>query len=480
MSIDPQLSQLFCHASDNLPQALALLSIGAVIATYEGKILYANQQGANLLGYTPKELINLNLDSVSHPHDLLHEKVQRQRCWRGEQASYRVEKRFRHRQGQIVWLQIDATILKDGENCPAYILMYWQDITERKHAEAAFVANEKRFRQIFEEVPVGMAIIGFNHRLIKVNKALCDMTGYSEAELLSRPFDILTHPEDHLQDTILAKQLYYGRIPHYQLEKRCITKSQNIIWVLLTAYIIRNEQGKAVNSLAMIRDITKQKTAQEYLANALQEKELFLKEIHHRVKNNLHVIANLLELQSQSIEDESLHNLFSDSQNRIYTMALIHEHLYQSSHFGKVELGEYIKNLTYNLLAYYDQEDINLQLQLDKIWVNMETAIPCGLVVNELVTNALKYAWANSHFPGVKQLTIMCVQSDDRLITLTIKDNGLGLGATGNSHTLGMRLVKLLAKQLDATLHTDTQAGTSFQLTFSELQYHDRFQTAGN
>jgi PAS domain S-box-containing protein len=474
MAIDPHLLHIFTDQSDNLGQLLAVLPVVSVICTYEGKILYANDRIGDLLGYTAKELSYLNLDNLSHPHDLLQEKVHRQRCWRGNEPCYRVEKRFRHRQGQTLWLQIDATVLKDAQGVPIYILMYWQDITERKHAEAAFVENEKRFRQIFEEVPVGMAIIGFNHRLIKVNHTLCEMTGYSEAELLSRPFDTLTHPEDHLQDSILAKQLYYGRIPHYQVEKRCITKSQSVIWVLLTAYVIRNEQGKAVNSLAMIRDITKQKSAQEYLAYSLQEKELFLKEIHHRVKNNLHVIANLLELQAQSIEDESLHDLFSDSQNRIHTIALIHEQLYQSSHFGKVDLGEYIKNLTFNLLSSFniDRCEINLHLKLDKILVNMETAIPCGLV-----TNAIKYAWADGQ--GTKELTVICQQSMDNLITLKIADNGLGIkGNMDDSQTLGIRLVKLLAKQLDATLSTQTKQGTSFQLSFNELQYHDRFQSS--
>jgi len=117
-----------------------------------------------------------------------------------------------------------------------------------------------------------MAIIGFNHRLLRVNHTLCDILGYSEAELLSRPFDVLTHPEDAMQDALLAKQLYYGRIPHYQVEKRCIRKDQQVIWVLLTAYVLRNDKGKAINSLAMIRDITKQKLAEAAIQHDLQRK----------------------------------------------------------------------------------------------------------------------------------------------------------------------------------------------------------------
>jgi len=480
MSLIATLHQFICGDPQHLKQFLDLLPLGVILAEPEGAIVSANPASAKLTGYSVAELRKLHTDNLSHPNDIFKEKLQRQRC----DTHYQIEKRFKHREGHSIWVDLTGIYLKDQQGKPQFLLLLFQDISDRKYAETVFIENERRFRQIFEEVPVGMAVIGFNHRLLRVNRTLCELLGYTEAELLSRPFDVLTHPEDAMQDALLAKQLYYGRIPHYQVEKRCIKKDQQVIWVLLTAYVLRNEQGKAINSLAMIRDITKQKQAQEAIHNALAEKEILIKEIHHRVKNNLHVIANLLDLQAQSIDDPQISALFSDSQNRIYAMSLIHEQLYQSNHLGRIEFASYLQNLLNNLCVGYGlhQQPVHQKLELEPLSLNIETAIPCGLIVNELVTNSLKYAWQNSISTRPEIYISFKKKTNQEQLELIIGDNGIGLAPEHqqSGNTLGLRLVQLLVRQLDGKLEISTQAGTQFKITFTELKYRDRLPVYEN
>ncbi len=478
MSISQTLHQFICNSPQSLEQFLNLLPIGVILAEPDGTIISANPASAKLTGYGIEELQTMNTDQLSHPNDVFREKLQRQRC----DTHYQIEKRFKHRDGHSIWVHLTGIYLKDEQGKPQSLLLLFQDISDRKYAEVAFVENERRFRQIFEEVPVGMAVIGFNHRLLRVNRMLCQLLGYTEAELLSRPFDVLTHPEDAMRDAMLAKQLYYGKIPYYQVEKRCITKDQQVIWVLLTTYVLRNEQGKAINSLAIIRDITKQKQSQEAMQQALEEKELLIKEIHHRVKNNLHVIANLLDLQSQTINDPKITALCHESQNRIYAMSLVHEQLYQSHHLGRIEFASYLHNLLSNLCMSYASHTVHQRLELEPITLNIETAIPCGLIVNEVVTNSLKYAWTpNTEVSPEIYISFKKHPSEDQL-ELIIRDNGVGIPPEKQeSHnTLGLRLIRLLVRQLEGNLCIQTNGGTQFTITFRELKYRERLRVYAN
>jgi len=481
MHLSELLHQCISDSPQKFEQFLNLLPVGVLLAEPEGKIVWANPACTKLTGYTEAELRSLTPDYLSHPNDVFKEKLERQHC----DSHYRMEKRFKHRDGHSVWVDLTGIYLKDAQGKPRCLLLVFEDISDRKYAEVAFVENERRFRQIFEEVPVGMAIIGFNHRLLKVNRTLCDILGYTEAELLSRPFNVLTHPEDAMKDTMLAKQLYYGKIPYYQVEKRCIRKDQQVIWVLLTAYVLRNDKGKAINSLAMVRDITKQKQAQEAMQQDLRQKELCIKEIHHRVKNNLHVIANLLDLQAQTIDDPQISALFQDSQNRIYAMSLLHEQLYQShQQLGRIEVASYLKSLVDNLCMGYSlyQRPVHQKLELEPLTLNIETAIPCGLIVNELVTNSLKYAWRHAENVQPEIYISFKKKPASEQLELIVGDNGSGIDPEQqeNANTLGLRLVRLLVRQLEGNLQITSDHGTQFNITFTELKYRERLTAYEN
>lgn len=216
--------------------------------------------------------------------------------------------------------------------------------------------------------------------------------------------------------------------------------------------------------------------AEDRLKASLNEKEILLKEIHHRVKNNLLVVSSLLNWQGESIQDPEVLKIFEDSQKRLATIALIHEKLYRSTDLSHVDLGEYLTTLTQQIFDTFGPGGDLIQLHCDcaSLLVNLETAAPCGLIVNELVLNALEHAFPQAR-PG--QVTLSLQQDDQGLITLAIADDGIGFPATldfRQTESLGWQLICLLTEQLEGTVELFSPPGTRIVLTFAELTYRTR------
>jgi two-component sensor histidine kinase len=257
-----------------------------------------------------------------------------------------------------------------------------------------------------------------------------------------------------------------------------VTLKGKAFWGHLTAKQFAVE-GRLIN-MVWITDITARKTAEVQIRASLQEKDLLLKEVHHRVKNNLHIISNLLDLQSDQITEERLLNVFNDSQNRIQAMALVHEQLYQAQDFGKVEFGDYIYRLINNLMFSYGDRmrSIHPVVEAEPTLINIETAIPCGLLINELVTNSFKHAFPEGESG---EIHIQLHRDQRQKLHLRIWDDGIGLPPElewQSSTSLGLKLVKILAKQLKAVISFDKSelgVGTSVRITFAELQHRSRF-----
>lgn len=222
-------------------------------------------------------------------------------------------------------------------------------------------------------------------------------------------------------------------------------------------------------------ELAERKRAEEQLKVSLKEKEALLKEIHHRVKNNLQVISSVLRLQSDYIKDEKVLALFSDSQNRIRSMALIHEKLYQSKDLLRIDFGEYIRDLTSNLLRSYaaSSQAVTLRITADDIWLNVDTAIPCGLIINELISNSLKHAFPIGKENNEVQIIIRSI--DDRKYALTVSDNGIGLPVNldfRNTASFGLELVGIFTEQIEGYIELDRSNGAKFTITFTELEAH--------
>ncbi|HAN91763.1 MAG TPA: hypothetical protein DCQ33_06740 [Nitrospira sp.] len=342
----------------------------------------------------------------------------------------------------------------------------------RDEAEAAsekLRVSEERFRLTIDEAPIGMALVALDGRFVRVNHALCEIVGYSPAELTTLAFHDITHPDDLAADVALAGQLASGKIPRYQLEKRYLRKDGTTVDIMLNGSILRDKQGAPLYYIAQIEDISKKKRLEEERARTLTERETLLKEIHHRVKNNLQVLSSLFYLQRQRTAEEPLRTLLDESRNRIQTIALIHEKLYQSERLAWIDFGDYLKDLTCRLTRAIGAQSpqARISIQADNVFLDIERAIPSALIVNELVSNALKHAFPGGR-SGEIRITVGLVAPD--LLELVVSDTGIGFPADldfKNTNSLGLKLVCSLTTQLRGVVKLSRDGGTRFEIRFS-------------
>jgi two-component sensor histidine kinase len=219
------------------------------------------------------------------------------------------------------------------------------------------------------------------------------------------------------------------------------------------------------------REIQRRKLAERQIRQSLEEKEVLLKEIHHRVKNNLQIISSLLSLQSSFINDDKALEAFKDSQHRVRSMALIHERLYRSEDLAEIELGDYIRGLTAYLIQAYRsrRSQVHYQVESDGVVLEIEKAVPCGLIINELLSNALKHAFPESAAGQSNEIIILVRRTTRGQVMIEISDNGIGLPPDfdpATTSSLGLQIVNTLVAQLDGVLEFHSEVGTRITITF--------------
>lgn len=338
-------------------------------------------------------------------------------------------------------------------------------------AETQARTQEQRFRQLLESAPDAIVIADPAGLIFLVNAQAEAMFGHTRTELLGQPVEMLM-PERFRQRHSQHRR-HFGAEPQLrpmgaELELYGLRKNGKEFPTEILLSPLKTDQGMLV--LAAIRDISRTKDIEQQIRASLQEKEALLQEIHHRVKNNLQIITSLLSLQSAYIDDPRTLVQFQESQDRISSMALIHEMLYQSETLATVDLTDYVKSLARILLhTYTARSNIDLEIELMPAAVSIDTAVPVGLMLNELLTNALKYAFPDGR-PG--RLLVALSTEPGGVIRLQVEDNGVGLrpGAQlAQAETLGLRLVRMFARQLRAEVAMRSEPGhTSFDIRFKE------------
>ncbi|MDY9923224.1 PAS domain S-box protein [Methanobacterium sp.] len=374
---------------------------------------------------------------------------------------------------QYVRWEVHPWYLSSGDT--GGIVIFSEDVSERVKAVKELQDNEEKYRTLFESNPDYTILIGLDGVILDVNSSAANFTNLSKEELIGKTYaelGLFPKKDLHLLMESFANVLKGEIIGPFQ--NRLLSKEANISWVETQLVPIMKE-GNVYSIMVIAEDITHRKTATDQLIKSVNEKDVLLKEIHHRVKNNIQIISSLLNLQKQHVDSDEFVNILSESQNRIKSMAMIHEKLYHSGDLTRINFAEYIETLVSDLYSSYttSTRQVTPFINVENVRFNIETAVPCGLIINELISNSLKHA-----FPKGKTGTLsVSLKTSDEWNELVISDDGVGFPEEfdiQNSKTLGLQLVNILVKQLDGKITLNRIHGTRFKIIFKELNYKKR------
>ncbi|MBC7364119.1 MAG: PAS domain S-box protein [Candidatus Aminicenantes bacterium] len=348
-----------------------------------------------------------------------------------------------------------------------YLQAIVRDIDQKKKAEQALKESEARSRRLAEnarDIIYRYTFVpkrGFEY----VSPAATPITGYTPEEHYADPdlgFKIVLE-----EDRPLLEKVSTGKVPE-PIVLRWRKKDGTIIWTEQINVPIYDETGNLVAIEGIARDITERKLAEEALKQSLREKEILIREIHHRVKNNMQVISSILNLQSALLEDPRARAALKECQYRIKSMAMVHERLYRSKDLSQVDFSEYLNTLARNI--FLDQQvkpdQVQLHLDIDQINLDINKAVPLGLIINELITNAFKHAFLGGRKGN---LWVRLKRTDEGKVEVTVKDDGVGFPKGINwrkAESLGLVIINTLVEQIDGKIELIPDGGTEFKITF--------------
>jgi PAS domain S-box-containing protein len=741
ISTRKQMEMALRESEERFRTAFDYAATGFALVSPEGRWLKVNRALCSIVGYSEQELMTMDFQSITHPDDLANDLTYMSQVLAGRLNTYQMEKRYFHKLGHVIWIQLNVSLIRGQHGNPLYFVWQIQDITERRRAEEALqaahekleirvlertaelqetneklqteIADRKRaeealrnsevmYRAMYDDNPSMYFTLDAGGTVLSVNKFGMEQLGYTAEELVGHSVLRVFYEDDQksVLESLNECLQNFGRI--FQWEFRKVRKEGSVLWVREAARAVKNNQGHTVvlivcediterkrteetiresldqlskknryetiistvtrsvhqsislqsvleNAVQALRrnihradytgiyivegeeavlkahtgipdwfvetagripylkgftwktiregrpiycadtdqdefigsagrkigiksyvsmqirfegktvgtlniasmqknafdkeelnlleivahqievainnaqkadalrqsedalrkaneeleikvvkrtselssanealqaEVTERRRAEKQIKEQLEEKEVLLKEIHHRVKNNLQVISSLLSLQSRYISDNEVVDIFRESQNRIDSMALVHEKLYQSKDMARVDFAEYVLNLTSFLLSSYkvNSKGIILNFNVDNVFLGVDTAIPCGLIINELVSNSLKHGFPSfgTHTEEVTErgeVRIDLYSDNDNRFSLVISDNGIGFPQDldfRNTKSLGLQLVCTLTNQLNGAIELNRDGGTKFIITFSELKYKDR------
>ena len=561
-------------------------AIGIAQVALNGQYLQVNQKLCDILGYSQNELLGQSFLNFVYGEDVEKDIQLRKDLMTGSGQNYSLYRHYLNQKGQLVWTNVNTSLVRNSSGVPKYFIQVVQDISDRRKAELALEYSETRYRAIVQDqtelvcrfFPDGtlifvndaycnylnfsyddllgtsyfpllseserqihknklaeitpqnpvktleyslnhpddtiswqqwnirgffdpdgcllelqgvgrditdrvqaeaerdrfftfsldlLCIANFDGYFTRINPAFRDILGYSISEVLAKPFIEFIHPDDH-ENTLGELQKVREGIFSTDLENRYLCKNGSYKWIAWSMVPFR-EEGLLY---AVGRDITERKQAKAKIQASLEEKEVLLKELHHRVKNNLQIVCSLLELQSQSSADSEVMAMFQESQLRIRSMSFVHESLYQSNDLGHLDVSEYIEQISMNLCTSYGYSPkiLHLYSSPKKISINLDTAIQCGLILNELLTNAFKYAFDDREAAKI-EIEIHALNSGEFL--LFVGDNGIGLPENfdpDNTETIGWRIIRALIRKLKGQIKIASDNGTKISINFSKIK----------
>ncbi|MFA5331769.1 MAG: PAS domain S-box protein [Methanoregula sp.] len=468
----------------------------------KGLLLTANPAMARILGYdSVDDLITTVTDTARQLWVHQEERKNYLRQLRENNTVQDFECGFYRKDKSQIWVSLTTHTVRGTEGKILVSEGILVDITRRKNDERNLIDRESEYRTILRTTMDGFSVTSQNGEFLDTNDAFCRLTGYSREELLTLNFadiqanktaeeseqqirEIIGKGEERFETqyrrkdssvidvevSVVVSDRHGGQFItfHHDIteRKRILVDLENARNELEQKVLARTGELKEINE-SLRAEIELRTEAQNKIVSSLREKEMLLKEIHHRVKNNMQVISSLLFMQARAQNDEKVKAILKESQDRIKAIALVHEKLYQSTDLDRIDYTDYLQKITGHLFESYkvDQTVITLHLNSEKAVLHIDKAVPCSLIINEMISNSLKHA-----FPGGRKgvITIDFRKGTENYI-LTYSDDGIGIpeGITfDRTESLGMQLINGLTKQINGSIKLDRTAGTKYTITF--------------
>lgn len=438
---------------------------GMLMVDEQARLVLVNSQVEALFGYARQELLGKSVEQLVPERFRNHHMILRaafQKAPEGRLMGAGRELFGLRKDGSEFPLEIGLNPLRTPEG--DFVLCSVIDISERHAAdEARRLAVQLRERSRFFELSLDLVCIANTQgNFVELNPAFTQCLGYSNRELLERPFLHFVHPDDHAATLKELEKLTAG-VPTLLFANRYRCKDGSYRWLQWRA---APDQSGLI--FAVARDVTEDLQKSRDLAASLKEREVLLQEMHHRVKNNLQVIASLINMQTRQLSDASARAALEECRARVYAIALIHEKLYQSRDYARIPFSEYARSLAEGVVhaAGVSPGRVRLTMNIETLALAVDKAIPCGLILNELITNALKHAFPNERHGSIE---VEFRKASPGELVLLVADDGVGLPddfTVEKSHSLGLELVRTLVEQLEGRLEIARGKGATFSVIF--------------
>lgn len=444
-------------------------AVGIAHVSTELKLLKVNKKFCDIIGYSKKELIRKSVEEITYPDDFEKDLVQLEKLLSGSVKNYTLEKRFIHKDGSIMWTNLTRSIIYNNRNAVQFFYTVIEDITERKTLELELKQQKDLLDNIINILPAGIWITDEKGNIIKSNdkgKEIWGESKYVGLDSLKEYKGWWAHNSKRLSDEdwainrALNKEVTLGEIINIE----CFDGTKKTI---LNSAVPLIKDNNATGAVVISNDITNLIEAEEKLKASVKEKEILIKESHHRIKNNLQLMSSLLNLSLSNIQDQNAKNILTDSLNRMVSISTLHEYLYRSSDLNEVNVQTYLYKILDHIRVSLNTDSRNVKIakDIDYFMISSGMAISLGLIVNELVTNAVKYAFRDKK-AGIINLEVKQINNN---IILKIKDNGIGISENidlANTGTLGFQITYSLVSQYNGTIDYKVDNGTEFTIEF--------------
>ncbi len=459
--------------SDLLYRQLLENSGEAIFIAQDYMLKYVNPKTVELLGYTKEDLCSRPFIEFIYKEDRIYVMENHQKRINGSFIPHIYQFRIIHRNGSIRWVELNAILFRWGER-PA-TLNFVVDVTERKKMEESLKSGREILSLAAELSKIGPWEYDFKTGNFIFSDEFYSIYGTSaaiegrimSAEKYAAEF---LYPEDAAKVKEEIERGLASSTGEYtaRFERRIIRRDGEMRIIAVLIKILKNSSGEIIKWYGVNQDITDQKLVEEKLKHLINEKEILLIELQHRVKNNLNIISSLLNLGIDKIADEKSKSVFSDAISRIHSMSHIYGQLYSSKDLEKFDLNFYIRNLTNSIFRTYkiNQNKNRLIIDVDNIDFDLKKMIPVGLILNELITNSLKYAYP---FDTGGEIRVSIKKSGER-VALQVSDDGIGMPDDFNvseSSSVGLMLVSILAKQIHGEMSIAGGSGVTVSVKFS-------------